>query len=121
MSTKSFPAAGQRARLTRRGWLVLVVLPALTLTIWTAWSLLPKWVLMDKRGKTSVWRKGDIMHTDLNGDGRVDEVVVLAGEGRMTHVKRDSDLDGWFDLEYDLGPYGLALNVRTIRERAPRH
>ncbi len=121
MSTKTTRAVGSRARLTRRGWLVLVVLPALALAIWTAWSLRPKWVLTDKRGPTSVWRKGNVMHTDLNGDGRVDEVVVLASDGRMTHVKRDSDLDGWFDLEYDLGPHGLALNVRTIRERAPRH
>lgn len=110
-----------RPGLTRRGWIVLVILPSICVLIWAAGKLRPKWVLTDKAGAMSVWRKGNVTHTDANGDGRVDEEQILAHDGKMTHVKRDQDFDGWFDLEYDLGRFGMALNPRQIKERAPKH
>lgn len=117
------PPVGSSARtaLTRRGWIVLVYLPAAFLLIWVGSKLWPKWVLTYKAGSMSVWRKGNVTHTDANGDGRVDEELILAHDGKMTHVKRDQDFDGWFDLEYDLGRFGMALNPRQIKERVPKH
>ncbi len=108
-------------RLTRRGWLLLVALPCLLLVFWLGWKLRPRWAIVDKQGSITVWRKGDAVRTDSNGDHRVDEETTLAHGTRMTHTKKDTDLDGWYDIEYDQGAYGIAINLRQIKERAPRH
>lgn len=67
------------------------------------------------------WRNGNVTHVDENGDGRVDEeLVVHPGKGKRT-LRRDTDRDGYFDLKYNLSESGVATNITRIRDRAPRH
>lgn len=111
-----------RTRLTPRGWVVLVIIPLLLLAT-TLWLGLrgTGWKLIEHRGQHSQWAKDGIVHVDFNGDRVVDEETILAPPPRLTRVRRDTDLDGWFDIEYELGPHGIAINLRQIREKAPRH
>ena len=66
-----------------------------------------------------VWQRSHTTHTDRNRDGRVDEEVVRLPNGDAA-VRRDSDLDGWFDLRY-AERRGIATRPEQIREEAPRH
>ncbi len=66
-----------------------------------------------------VWQRMNTTHTDRNRDGRVDEEIILLRNGDAV-IRRDSDLDGWFDLRY-VEQRGLATRLEQIREEAPRH
>ncbi|NBR84888.1 MAG: hypothetical protein EB141_03445 [Verrucomicrobia bacterium] len=66
-----------------------------------------------------VWQRGRTTHTDRNRDGLIDEEIIRLPNGDLL-IRRDSDLDGWFDLRY-LERRGLPVNLETIREPAPRH
>lgn len=66
-----------------------------------------------------VWQRGNTTHTDRNRDGRVDEETIRLSNGDLV-IRRDSDLDGWFDLRY-VERRGLATRLEQIREEAPRH
>jgi hypothetical protein len=111
----------QRTRLTRRGWLVLVGLPAFLLAIMLASRLRPGWVVVDKRGTSTVWQRGNVQRMDGNGDRRIDEETLLGPDGQPVRVRRDTDNDGWYDLAHEFSPLGMPVNLRSIRERTPRH
>ncbi len=66
-----------------------------------------------------VWQRGNTTHVDRNRDGRVDEEIIRLPNGDLL-IRRDSDLDGWFDLRY-VERRGMALRLEQIREQAPRH
>lgn len=73
------------------------------------------------QGARREWVKGTTTHIDENGDGAVDEELVVDPKIGKRTVRRDTDRDGYFDLKYNLGESGVATNVTRIRERAPRH
>lgn len=108
-------------QFTRRGWVLLVICPAVVAVLWLAVKLITRWEVMEKQGVSTTWRKGNVLHLDANGDGRVDQEMQLAEPPNYTRVKRDSDFDGWYDMEYEIGPYGIAIKLRQICEQAPRH
>ena len=66
-----------------------------------------------------VWKRMNTTRTDRNRDGRVDEEVIHLRNGDAV-IRRDSDLDGWFDLRY-VERRGLATRLEQIREETPRH
>jgi hypothetical protein len=49
----------------------------------------------------------------------VDEEIVRLSNGDLL-IRRDSDLDGWFDLRY-IERRGIPTKLETIHEQAPRH
>jgi len=67
------------------------------------------------------WRKGNVTHVDENGDGIVDEELTVDSKTGKRTFRRDTDRDGYFDLEYNLSESGVATNITRIRDRAPRH
>jgi len=122
VTTGSSPSpVPQRTRLTRRGWLVLILLPASLLLIVLVSGLRPGWVVVDKRGTSTTWQRGNVQRTDGNGDRRIDEETILGSDGQPGRVRRDTDNDGWYDLAYELSPLGIPVNLRVIKERAPKH
>jgi hypothetical protein len=108
-------------RLTRRGWLVLAALPAGLLLLAGLWSARDPWQLVESQWPYRKWHHAGVTHIDTNGDGRVDEVSETDPRTGRTSVRRDTDQDGWLDVSYELGPLGIAMNLRRIREQAPRH
>ena len=74
-----------------------------------------------RRGARPEWVKGNVTHTDENGDGVVDEELVADPKSGKRSVRRDTDLDGYFDLQYNLSPSGFARNITKIHRKAPRH
>lgn len=79
------------------------------------------WRELPREGATRKWQRGHVMHIDENGDGRVEEEIVEDPRTGRRTVRRDNNRDGWFDLKYELGRWGIALNIRKIHERAPQH
>lgn len=66
-----------------------------------------------------VWQRSHTTHTDRNRDGRVDEEVIRLPNGDAA-IRRDADLDGWFDLRY-VERGGMATRLEQIREKVPTH
>lgn len=66
-----------------------------------------------------VWQRMNTTHTDRNRDGVVDEEIIRLPNGDAA-IRRDADLDGWFDLRY-VERRGMATKLEQIREAAPRH
>jgi hypothetical protein len=50
----------------------------------------------------------------------VDESDEPAGPGER-RIRRDTDLDGFFDVKYLVTSNGVASGIEKIHERAPRH
>ncbi|MEW6303549.1 MAG: hypothetical protein AB1705_08770 [Verrucomicrobiota bacterium] len=78
------------------------------------------WERIERDGPAWQWRRGAVTIIDANRDGRIDEEITERGPGGRPRVRKDTDYDGWFDLRYELGQFGIAMNVEKIRERAPR-
>lgn len=66
-----------------------------------------------------VWQRSQTTHVDRNRDGVVDEETIRLPNGDAV-MRRDSDLDGWFDLRY-VERRGFATRLEQVREPAPRH
>lgn len=79
----------------------------------------PGWQESRERDRR-LWRKGDVTHTDRDGDGRVDEIEEPAGN-RERHIRRDTDGDGFLDVRYLVTSNGVATRIEAIHEKAPRH
>ena len=90
----------------------------LLLTALGLWQKL-QWKKISDSPSGIVWHRSHTTHTDRNRDGRVDEEVVRLPNGDAA-VRRDSDLDGWFDLRY-VERGGIATGLEQLREEAPRH
>jgi hypothetical protein len=96
---------------------VIVVSAMLTVVLvayYTEWQPLPS------DGSTRRWRSGNVIHIDRNHDGVVDEINIELEKTNDFLIKRDSDLDGWFDLQYQIRS-NLAVRLEKIREKAPKH
>jgi hypothetical protein len=78
-----------------------------------------RWKKISESPAGTVWHRSQTIHVDRNRDGRVDEEMIRLSNGD-TVVRRDSDLDGWFDLRY-VERKGLVVQPEQIRERAPTH
>ena len=79
------------------------------------------WRELPREGTVRKWQRGNATHIDENGDGRVDEEILMNPKTHRRTVRRDSDHDGWFDVEYEHGRYGIAMKLQQIHERAPCH
>ena len=66
-----------------------------------------------------LWQRSQTTHLDRNRDGVVDEETIRLPNGDAV-IRRDSDLDGWFDLRY-VERRGMATRLEQLREEAPRH
>lgn len=105
--------------LSRRAVLGLWVLNAILLLV--AIVLLDKlrWKKISDTPSGITWHRSHTTHVDRNRDGRVDEETIRLPNGDAA-IRRDSDLDGWFDLRY-VERKGLATRLEQIRESAPKH
>ena len=66
-----------------------------------------------------IWKRSQTTHADRNRDGVVDEEMISLPSGEKA-IRRDSDLDGWFDLRY-VERGGMATRPEQIHQKAPRH
>jgi hypothetical protein len=78
------------------------------------------WQPLDDDGGSRKWRNGKILHIDRNRDGIVDEIEIELAATNVFLIKRDTDLDGWFDLQYELRS-NIAVHIENIHEKAPKH
>ena len=106
---------GKASPRTRWLWLVNALLLVITLVL----GAQLRWRKISDTPEGIVWQRGHTTHTDRNRDGVVDEEAVVLPNGEIV-IRRDTDLDGWFDVRYVLRR-GVAVNLETIHERAPRH
>jgi hypothetical protein len=105
--------------LPRRVVLGLWILNAILLVVAVVlWDRL-RWKKVSDTPAGIVWHRSRTTHVDRNRDGIVDEETIRAPGGDAV-IRRDSDLDGWFDLRY-VERKGLAVRPEQIREEAPRH
>ena len=105
--------------LSRRAQFGLWVFNALLLVAAVVlWNKL-QWRKLSDDSNGIVWHRGQTTHVDRNRDGRVDEETIRLPNGDAV-IRRDSDLDGWFDLRYR-ERRGFATQLEQIREEAPRH
>lgn len=105
--------------LSRRALAGLWVFNALLLLVAVSlWNKL-QWKKTSDTHSGIVWQRMSTTHVDRDRDGRVDEEMIRQPNGDAV-IRRDSDLDGWFDLRYVEGK-GLATRLEQIREQAPRH
>ncbi|MEN9575781.1 MAG: hypothetical protein RL514_3636 [Verrucomicrobiota bacterium] len=108
-------AAGTAA--LRSGW--LWAFNALLLVVGVIFWQKLQWKKISDTPNGIVWQRNYTTHTDRNRDGRVDEEVIRLPNGDAA-IRRDTDLDGWFDLRY-AERRGLAMRPEQIRDEAPRH
>ena len=78
------------------------------------------WQPLPNDGATHRWRSGKITHIDRNGDGVVDEIEIELGKSNEFLIKRDTDFDGWFDVQYEIRS-NIAVHLEKIHEKAPKH
>ena len=105
--------------LSRRVQLGLWVLNAILLIIAVIlWDKL-RWKKISDSPSGIVWHRSHTTHVDRNRDGIVDEETIRLPNGDAV-IRRDTDLDGWFDLRY-VERRGMATRLDQIHEQAPRH
>ncbi len=105
--------------LSRRMVLGLGGLNALLLVVAVVLGQKLRWRKVSDTPAGIVWHRSLTTHVDRNRDGIVDEETIRMPGGDAV-IRRDSELDGWFDLRY-VERRGLAVRPEQIREPAPRH
>ncbi|MFM8469544.1 MAG: hypothetical protein ACKODH_06180 [Limisphaerales bacterium] len=65
-----------------------------------------------------VWQRLNTTQIARPRAGVIDEEAIRLPNGDAV-IRRDSDLDGWFDLRY-VEHRGMATRLEQIREQAPR-
>ncbi|NBV21154.1 MAG: hypothetical protein EBS05_04425 [Proteobacteria bacterium] len=108
-------AKPKRSHLTVWLWVFNVGLLIVAIMLWPQLH----WRKISDTPEGIVWQRGSTTHTDHNRDGIVDEEIVRLSNGDLL-IRRDSDLDGWFDLRY-IERRGIPTKLETIHEQAPRH
>lgn len=105
--------------LSRRAALGLWVLNALLLALaLVLWDKL-RWKKISDTPAGITWHRSHTTHVDCNRDGVVDDETIRLSNGDAA-IRRDTDLDGWFDLRY-VEHRGIVIRVEHIHEQAPRH
>ncbi len=107
------PPCGERKQTAL--WILNGVLLMVALGLWQKL----RWRKISDTSAGIVWQRSQTTHADHNRDGHVDQETIRLTNGDVV-IRRDSDLDGWFDLRY-LERNGMASRLEQIRERAPRH
>jgi hypothetical protein len=95
-------------------WLMIGI--GLLLFAVMAWDA-GRWRRIESDAGGAKWRRGEVTRVDENRDGVIDEISRQVGENHWV-VSRDTDGDGWLDLEYDL-TNGIATRMRPIKVPAP--
>lgn len=95
-------------------WGVNILLLAVAVLLWREL----RWQKVSDSAAGVVWQRSHTTQLDRNRDGLVDEETIRLPNGD-TAIRRDTDLDGWFDLRY-VERQGLATRLEEIREQAPR-
>ena len=96
-------------------WVFNALLLAAAIVLWQKLQ----WKKVSDTPSGIVWKRMNTTHTDRNRDGIVDEEIIRLPNGDAA-IRRDVDLDGWFDLRY-VERRGMATRPEQIREEAPRH
>ncbi len=96
-------------------WILNAILLVAAVVLWDRL----RWKKVSDTPAGIVWHRSQTTHVDRNRDGIVDEETIRVPGGDAV-IRRDSDLDGWFDLRY-VERKGLAVRPEQIRESAPRH
>jgi len=96
-------------------WLLNAALLAAAVVLWQKL----RWRKVSDTPAGIMWHRSMTTHLDRNRDGLVDEETIRMPSGDAV-IRRDSDLDGWFDLRY-VEQRGMATRPEQIREEAPRH
>ena len=105
--------------LSRRAVLGLWVLNAILLVAAVVlWDKL-RWKKISDTPVGITWQRSHTTHVDRNRDGIVDDETIRLPDGDAV-IRRDTDLDGWFDLRY-VEHRGMATRLEQIHEQAPRH
>lgn len=105
--------------LSRRAVLGLWILNAILVGVAVVLADRLRWKKVSDSPAGIVWHRSRTTHVDRNRDGIVDEETIRMPGGDAV-IRRDSDLDGWFDLRY-VERRGMATRLEQIREAAPRH
>lgn len=95
-------------------WALNVLLLAVAVLLWQKL----RWRKVSDSSGGIVWQRSHTTQNDRNRDGLVDEETIRLPNGDAA-IRRDTDLDGWFDLRY-VERRGLATRLEQIREQAPR-
>ena len=96
-------------------WAFNVLLLVMAVLLWKKL----RWRKVSDSSAGIVWQRSHTTQIDRNRDGLVDEETIRLPNGDAA-IRRDTDLDGWFDLRY-VERRGLATRLEQIREEAPRH
>jgi hypothetical protein len=96
-------------------WGFNVLLLVATVVLWQKL----RWRKVSDSPAGIVWQRSHTTQLDRNRDGLVDEETIRLPNGDAA-IRRDTDLDGWFDLRY-VERRGMATQLEQIREEAPRH
>ncbi len=89
----------------------------LLITAFVLWQKL-RWRKLSDSPAGIVWQRSQTTQVDRNRDGIIDEETIRLPNGDAL-IRRDSDLDGWFDLRY-VEHKGIATRLEQIHEAAPR-
>lgn len=112
------PSSPTGAREKKKRWHLLLwafnaLLLAATVVLWQKL----RWRKVSDSSAGIVWQRSHTTQIDRNRDGLVDEEIIRLPNGDAA-IRRDTDLDGWFDLRY-VERRGLATRLEQIREQAP--
>jgi hypothetical protein len=106
--------------LARRLWPAVSAVLLATAVGLALWLRTGRWETVPQAGPGTKWTRGNVTHFDRTGDGTADEEETRLPGKRNAIIRRDTDLDGWFDVRYELRD-GVVVRIDSIRERAPRH
>ncbi|PAW89135.1 MAG: hypothetical protein B9S33_03795 [Pedosphaera sp. Tous-C6FEB] len=95
-------------------WVLNLLLLAVAVLLWQKL----RWRKVSDSTAGIVWQRSHTTQIDRNRDGRVDEETIRLPNGDAA-IRRDTDLDGWFDLRY-VERRGMATRLEQVREEAPR-
>lgn len=82
-----------------------------------------RWQRWEQTGKAlgqKTWERGGVIQLDENNDGVIDQEKrpgKLPGEFT---IRKDANFDGMFDIRYRQMTNGIATDLETIKESAPR-
>lgn len=117
-SPRPSPPLGAREKIVRWQFALWLLNAALLVAAVVLWQKL-RWRKISDSPAGITWHRSHTTHVDRNRDGLVDEETIRLPGGDAV-IRRDSDLDGWFDLRY-VERRGMATRLEQIREPAPRH
>lgn len=82
-----------------------------------------RWQRWEQTGKTrgqKTWERGGVSQFDENNDGVIDQEKRPGKVPGEFIIRKDANFDGTFDIRYRQMTNGIATDLETIKESAPR-